>query len=405
VSTAQIKVEPQRQAAEGTVFTILAAISFSHLLNDMIQSLLPAIYPILKSNFHLDFAKVGLITLTTQLTASLLQPLIGLYTDRKPKPYSLPFGMGFTLVGIALLSMASNYAFILVAAGLIGMGSAVFHPESSRVARMASGGQHGLAQSVFQVGGNVGSSLGPLLAAFVVLPKGQHSIVWFTLAALLAIILLTNVGRWYKHRESLGHAARARKALIHPDLSSRRVAISLAVLIALMFSKFFYLSSLSSYYTFYLISKFHVSVQNAEIHLFTFLGAVAAGTIIGGPVGDRIGRKYVIWCSILGVLPFTLLLPYSNLFWTGILSVVIGLILASAFSAIVVYAQELVPGRVGMISGLFFGLAFGMAGVGAAFLGRLADRNGIYFVYQVCAFLPVIGLLTGFLPNLDRRKV
>ena len=337
----------------------------------MIQSLLPAIYPILKSNFHLDFAKIGLITLTTQLTASLLQPLIGLYTDRKPKPYSLPFGMGFTLVGIALLSMASNYAFILVAAGLIGMGSAVFHPESSRVARMASGGQHGLAQSVFQVGGNVGSSLGPLLAAFVVLPRGQHSIVWFTLAALLAIILLTNVGRWYKHRESLGHTARAKKALIHPELSSRRVAISLAVLIALMFSKFFYLSSLSSYYTFYLISKFHVSVQNAEIHLFTFLGAVAAGTIVGGPIGDRIGRKYVIWCSILGVLPFTLLLPYSNLFWTGVLSVVIGLILASAFSAIVVYAQELVPGRVGMISGLFFGLAFGMAGVGAALSGQV----------------------------------
>lgn len=404
MSATQIKVEPQRQAAEGTVFTILAAISFSHLLNDMIQSLLPAIYPILKSNFHLDFAKVGLITLTTQLTASLLQPLIGLYTDRKPKPYSLPFGMGFTLVGIALLSMASNYAFILVAAGLIGMGSAVFHPESSRVARMASGGQHGLAQSVFQVGGNLGSSLGPLLAAFIVLPSGQHSIVWFTLAALLAIILLTNVGRWYKHRESLGHTARARKAILHPELSSKKVAVSIGVLIALMFSKFFYLSSLSSYYTFYLISKFHVSVQSAEIHLFTFLGAVAAGTIIGGPIGDRIGRKYVIWCSILGVLPFTLVLPYSNLFWTGVLSVIIGLILASAFSAIVVYAQELVPGRVGMISGLFFGLAFGMAGVGAAFLGSLADRSGIYFVYQVCAFLPAIGLLTGLLPNLDRRR-
>jgi FSR family fosmidomycin resistance protein-like MFS transporter len=312
--------------------------------------------------------------------------------------------MGFTLVGVALLSMASNYAFILVAAGLVGMGSAVFHPESSRVARMASGGQHGLAQSLFQVGGNVGSSLGPLLAAFLVLPRGQHSIIWFTLAALLAIVLLTNVGAWYKHREALGHTAKAKKAVIHPALSSKRVVVSIGVLIALMFSKFFYLSSLSSYYTFYLISKFHVSVQNAEIHLFTFLGAVAAGTIVGGPIGDRIGRKYVIWCSILGVLPFTLVLPYANLFWTGILSVVIGLILASAFSAIVVYAQELVPGRVGMISGLFFGLAFGMAGVGAAFLGRLADRSGIYFVYQVCAFLPAIGLLTGLLPNLDRRK-
>jgi MFS transporter, FSR family, fosmidomycin resistance protein len=404
VSTTGIKVEPQRQAAEGTVFTILAALSFSHLLNDMIQSLLPAIYPILKSNFHLDFARIGLITLTTQLTASLLQPLIGLYTDRNPKPYSLPFGMGFTLVGLALLSMASDYALILVAAGLIGMGSAVFHPESSRVARMASGGHHGLAQSLFQVGGNLGSSLGPLLAAFIVLPRGQNSIVWFTLAALLAIILLTNVGRWYQRRASPGHTARAKQAVINPAVSSRRVAVSLGVLIALMFSKFFYLASLSSYYTFYLISKFHVSIQNAELHLFTFLGAVAAGTIIGGPIGDRIGRKYVIWCSILGVLPFTLMLPYSNLFWTGILSVVIGLILASAFSAIIVYAQELVPGRVGMISGLFFGLAFGMGGVGAAFLGKLADKSGIYFVYQVCAFLPAIGLLTGLLPNLDRRR-
>ncbi|MDP9053124.1 MAG: MFS transporter [Acidobacteriota bacterium] len=404
MSTAGIETE-RRQAAEGTVFPILAAISFSHLLNDMIQSLLPAIYPILKSNFHLDFAKIGMITLTTQLTASLLQPLIGLYTDRKPQPYSLPFGMGFTLIGLALLSAASNYAFILIAAGLIGMGSAVFHPESSRVARMASGGRHGLAQSLFQVGGNAGSSLGPLLAAFIVLPRGQHSIVWFTLAAFLAIVLLTNVGAWYTRREASGMAARSRTTLIHPALSPGRIAVSLGVLFALMFSKFFYMASLSSYYTFYLIGKFHVSVENAEIHLFIFLGAVAAGTIVGGPIGDRIGRKYVIWCSILGVLPFTLLLPYANLFWTGILSVVIGLILASAFSAIVVYAQELVPGRVGMISGLFFGLAFGMGGVGAAFLGKLADRHGIYFVYQLCAFLPAIGLLTGLLPNLDRRRV
>jgi FSR family fosmidomycin resistance protein-like MFS transporter len=394
-------LNPAPGQPEKTVYTILAAISFSHMLNDMIQSLLPAIYPILKTNFHLDFAKIGLITLTTQLTASLLQPLIGLYTDRKPKPFSLPFGMGFTLVGLALLSMASNYAFILIAAGLIGMGSAVFHPESSRVARMASGGQHGLAQSVFQVGGNFGSSLGPLLAAFVVLPRGQHSIIWFTSAALLAIVLLSNVGFWYKSR---GYTARAKKALTHPDLSPRRVAISIAVLIALMFSKFFYLSSLSSYYTFFLISKFHVSVENAEIHLFIFLGAVAAGTIAGGPIGDRLGRKYVIWCSILGVLPFTLALPYASLLWTGILSVIIGLILASAFSAIVVYAQELVPGRVGAISGLFFGLAFGLGGIGAAALGKLADHSGIYFVYQLCSFLPAIGLLTGLLPNIDRRK-
>ncbi|HWF10249.1 MAG TPA: MFS transporter [Bryobacteraceae bacterium] len=399
-STTPLPVTPQ-PASEKTVYSILLAISFSHMLNDMIQSLLPAIYPILKTNFHLDFAKIGLITLTTQLTASLLQPLIGLYTDRKPKPYSLPFGMGFTLVGLALLSMASNYAFILTAAGLIGMGSAVFHPESSRVARMASGGQHGLAQSVFQVGGNFGSSLGPLLAAFIVIPRGQHSIVWFTTAALVAIILLSNVGAWYKRR---GHAARAKKALMHPDLSTKRVAFSIGILIALMFSKFFYLSSLSSYYTFFLINKFHVSVENAEIHLFIFLGAVAAGTIAGGPIGDRLGRKYVIWCSILGVLPFSLVLPYANLLWTGILSVIIGLILASAFSAIVVYAQELVPGRVGAISGLFFGLAFGLGGIGAAALGQLADHSGIYFVYQICAFLPAIGLLTGFLPNIDRRR-
>jgi FSR family fosmidomycin resistance protein-like MFS transporter len=399
-STTPLPVTPQ-VVPEKTVYSILLAISFSHMLNDMIQSLLPAIYPILKTSFHLDFAKIGLITLTTQLTASLLQPLIGLYTDRKPKPYSLPFGMGFTLVGLALLSMASNYAFILTAAGLIGMGSAVFHPESSRVARMASGGQHGLAQSVFQVGGNFGSSLGPLLAAFIVIPRGQHSIVWFTLAALLAIVLLSNVGAWYKRR---GHTARVKKALMHPDLSGKRVAFSIGILIALMFSKFFYLSSLSSYYTFFLINKFHVSVENAEIHLFIFLGAVAAGTIAGGPIGDRLGRKYVIWCSILGVLPFTLVLPYANLFWTGLLSVIIGLILASAFSAIVVYAQELVPGRVGAISGLFFGLAFGLGGIGAAALGRLADHSGIYFVYQICAFLPAIGLLTGFLPNLDRRR-
>jgi MFS transporter, FSR family, fosmidomycin resistance protein len=299
--------------------------------------------------------------------------------------------------------MASNYAFILIAAGLIGMGSAVFHPESSRVARMASGGQHGLAQSLFQVGGNAGSSLGPLLAAFIVLPRGQHSIVWFTLAALLAIILLSNVGRWYKQRESLRRKSPAKKSVVRPGLSPARIGVSLVVLFALMFSKFFYLSSLNSYYTFYLINKFHVSVESADLHLFVFLGAVAAGTIIGGPIGDRIGRKYVIWCSILGVLPFTLALPYANLFWTGVLSVVIGLILASAFSAIIVYAQELVPGRVGMISGLFFGLAFGLGGVGAAFLGNLADKDGIYFVYQVCAFLPAIGLLTGLLPNLERR--
>jgi FSR family fosmidomycin resistance protein-like MFS transporter len=387
--------------AKRTVFAILGAISFCHLLNDMMQSMLPAIYPMLKSNYGLDFAQVGLITLTYQLTASLLQPLVGLYTDRRPKPYSLAVGMGFTLVGLLLLSMASRFAALLAAAALVGMGSAVFHPESSRVARMASGGRHGFAQSLFQVGGNFGSSLGPLLAAFIVLPMGQSSVAWFSLAALLAMIVLWNVGGWYRRNGALNAKPRGGGVADHPTLPPGKVKTALAVLIALVFSKYFYLASLTSYYTFYLISKFHVSVQNAQIHLFIFLGAVAAGTIIGGPIGDRIGRKYVIWCSILGVLPFTLALPYASLFWTGILSVVIGLILASAFSAILVYGQELVPGKVGMISGLFFGLAFGMGGIGAAVLGQLADHTSIGFVYHVCSFLPAVGLLTGFLPDLE----
>jgi len=399
-----VRFEEERKVAEGTVFTILAAISFSHLLNDLVQSLLPAVYPILKASYHLDFAKIGLITLTYQLTASLLQPLIGLYTDRRPKPYSLPFGMGFTLVGLVLLSVASNFPSILIAAAFVGAGSAVFHPESSRVARLASGGQHGLAQSVFQVGGNAGQALGPLCAAFIIVGRGQRSIIWFTSVAIVAIVLLLRVSFWYKQREALSVKSRAAGTVIHAGLTSRKVATSLIILIALMFSKFVYLSSLNSYYTFYLIGKFHMSVKSAELHLFVFLFAVAAGTVIGGPIGDRIGRKYVIWCSILGVLPFTLLLPHANLFWTSVLSVVIGLILASAFSAIVVYAQELMPGRVGMVSGLFFGFAFGMAGLGAAILGRLADSTSITFVYQVCAFLPAIGLLTGFLPNLDTRR-
>jgi FSR family fosmidomycin resistance protein-like MFS transporter len=370
----------------------------------MMQSLLPAIYPILKSSYHLDFTQIGLITLTYQIIASLLQPVIGLYTDKRPQPYSLSIGMGFTLLGLLAIASAHQFGSLLAAAALLGIGSAVFHPESSRVARMASGGQHGLAQSLFQVGGNAGSALGPLLAAFIVLPRGQFSIAWFSLAALLAMIVLTNVGSWSKkHR-----AEKAKSSVAHsehrPAVAPRRVMISIAVLIALIFSKYFYLASVITYYTFYLMHKFHVSVQNAQVHLFVFLGAVAAGTIIGGPIGDRFGRKYVIWCSILGVLPFTLALPYANLLWTGILSVVIGLILASAFSAILVYAQDLIPGKVGMISGLFFGLAFGMGGVGAALLGELADHTSIDFVYHVCAFLPVIGLLTAFLPNLERAR-
>ena len=388
--------------APRTAFAILAAISFCHLLNDMMQSLLPAIYPMLKSNFGLDFGQIGLITLTYQLTASLLQPVIGHYTDQRPQAYSLAAGMAFTLLGLLLLAMAGGFGGILLSAGFVGIGSSVFHPESSRVARMASGGRHGFAQSFFQVGGNAGSSLGPLLAAFVVVPRGQASVAWFSLAALLGILVLWNVGRWYGRRQApAATSVRTPPAERRTALSPRQVRIALAVLLALIFSKYFYLASLVSYYTFYLISKFHLSVQSAQIYLFVFLGAVAAGTIIGGPIGDRVGRKYVIWCSILGVLPFTLALPYANLFWTGVVSVVIGLILASAFSAILVYAQELVPGRVGMISGLFFGFAFGMAGVGAAVLGELADHTDINFVYQVCSFLPAMGLLAAFLPNLE----
>jgi MFS transporter, FSR family, fosmidomycin resistance protein len=387
-------------------YKVLAAISVCHLLNDMLSSLLPAIYPLLKDSFKLNFAQVGLITLTYQTTASLLQPMIGFYTDKRPRPFSLPVGMGATLIGLILLAAARSFPALLVAAALVGTGSSVFHPESSRVARMASGGQHGLAQSIFQVGGNTGLSLGPLLAAFFVLPRGQNSIAWFSLAALAGMILLTGVSMWAKNNRSEWKKFSARHNVDKPpDISSTRVIASVAILMALLFSKFVYLASLTSYYTFYLISKFHLSVESAQIHLFIFLGAVAAGTLIGGPVGDRMGRKNVIWVSILGVLPFTLMLPYASLFWTEILSVVIGLILASAFSVIVVYAQELMPGKVGMISGLCFGFAFGMAGLGAAVLGWLADLTSINFVYLVCSYLPAVGLLAAFLPNIERPRV
>ncbi|MGP0075846.1 MAG: MFS transporter [Bryobacteraceae bacterium] len=399
-----VQAEGPKQTAEKLVLSILLAAAFCHFLNDMVQSLIPAIYPILKKSFHLDFSQIGMITLTYQITASLLQPLIGHFNDRHPRPYSLAVGMGFTLVGLVTLSRVSTYPMLLGGAALVGMGSAVFHPESSRVVRMVSGGQHGFAQALFQVGGNAGSSLGPLLAAFIVLPHGQGSLAWFSAVALLGIVVLTYVGHWAKTNRPQPRKNRAAKMEYHPLLSPRKVYLSLAVLIALMFSKFFYLSSLNSYYTFFLMSKFHLSVRSAQVHLFMFAGAIAAGTIIGGPIGDRIGRKYVIWCSILGVLPFTLVLPYANLFWTSILSVVIGVILASAFSAILVYAQELMPGKIGMISGMFFGLAFGMAGVGAALLGNLADHTSIAFVYKLCSFLPAIGLLTGFLPNLETRR-
>ena len=384
-----------------TAFNILGAISVCHLLNDMLSSLLPSIYPLLKDSFHLNFAQVGLITLTYQTTASLLQPLVGYYTDKKPMPYSLPVGMGLTLLGLLFLSIAGSFVTLLMAAALVGTGSSVFHPESSRVARMASGGQHGLAQSVFQVGGNTGLSLGPLTAAYFVLPRGQTSIAWFSVLALAGMLILGKVSGWaIRNRSQLTKPGAVRQEQ-GPNLSTRRIVLSIAVLMALLFSKFVYLASLTSYYTFYLMSKFHVSVRSAQVHLFVFLGAVALGTIVGGPVGDRIGRKRVIWCSILGILPFTLALPHVNLFWTEILSVLIGLILASAFSVIVVYAQELVPGRVGMISGLCFGFAFGMAGLGAAVLGELADVTSINFVYTVCSFLPAVGLLAAFLPNLE----
>jgi FSR family fosmidomycin resistance protein-like MFS transporter len=387
-----------------TAFEILIALSFCHLLNDMMQSLIPAIYPILKQNFQLDFTQVGLITFVLQLTGALLQPFVGFYSDRHPKPYALAMGMGFSLLGMLLLSKAGSFAMVLVATSLVGLGSSVFHPESSRMARAASGGRHGFAQSFFQVGGNFGSALGPLLAAFIVLRNGQSSIAWFSIAAMVAMVVLARVGNWYKWSGAM-HAARRASSVRHDAVSSREVVIAIVILLALLFSKFVYLASLGSYYTFYLISRFGLTVQSAQIHLFVFLGAVAAGTIIGGPVGDRIGRRQVILASILGVLPFTLALQYANLFWTRILTVIIGMVLASAFSVIVVYAQELMPGRVGMIAGLFFGVAFGISGIGAAALGVLADRTDIYYVYRLCSYLPAIGVLAFWLPRVEPAPV
>jgi len=390
---------------ERTVLGVLVALSVSHLLNDTIQSLLPALYPMLKESYGLSFTQIGLITFTFQVTASLLQPLVGVYTDRRPKPYSLAVGMGITLVGLVLLSQATHYGAILIAAAFVGTGSSIFHPEASRIAHMAAGRRHGFAQSLFQVGGNLGSSLGPLAAAAVIVPRGQTSILWFTALAALGIVVLARIGGWYQ-RHLAGHLARARarRHAAHATLSRRQVIVSLAILVALIFSKYFYLVSLTNYYTFYLIHHFQVSVRGAQVLLFVFLFAVAAGTILGGPLGDRFGRKYVIWFSILGVAPFSLILPHVGLGATIALSVVIGAILASAFSAILVYAQELVPGKVGLIAGLFFGLAFGMSGVASASLGRLADHAGIEHVFYLCGFLPLLGLLTGFLPDLETRR-
>jgi FSR family fosmidomycin resistance protein-like MFS transporter len=392
----QTLASPEPKKAR-TAFGILGAISLSHLLNDMIQSLILALYPLLQSEFSLSFVQIGMITLTFQVTSSLLQPVVGYYTDKYPMPWSLPIGMCFTLCGLVILALAGSFPMVLLAAGLVGTGSSVFHPESSRVARMASGGRHGLAQSLFQVGGNFGSSLGPLLAALIIAPYGKGNVGWFVLAALLAIIVLLQISRWYaaQHRMAKGKTA---APVVNP-LPRKQVIQAVSVLLVLIFSKYFYMASISSYYTFYLMHKFGLSVQNAQFHLFAFLFAVAAGTVIGGPVGDKIGRKYVIWGSILGIAPFTLFLPYVSLYWTGILTVIIGFILASAFSAILVYAQELMPGRIGMVSGLFFGFAFGMGGLGAAILGLVADHTSIELVYKICAFLPLLGILTIFLPD------
>lgn len=390
-----------RPQVESTVFSVLLAVSFCHMLNDMMQSMLPAIYPMLKDNYRLDFWQIGLVTATFQVTASLLQPAVGIYTDKRPLPRSLPIGMGSTFIGLFVLAYAPNYPLLLLGAALVGFGSSVFHPESSRVARLASGGRYGLAQSVFQVGGNFGTSIGPLFAAFIVVPNGQASVSWFSVLALVGMVVLWQVGSWYG-RNRTARASRKAASLTQP-LSRRRVVWTLVVLAMLIFSKYIYMASLSSYYTFYVIHKFGVDVQQAQLLLFLFLGSVALGTILGGPIGDKVGTKTVIWISILGILPFTLVLPYANLMWTGVLTVIIGMMLASAFPSIIVFAQELLPGRVGMVAGIFFGLAFGMGGLGAAVLGVVADARGIEYVYHICSFLPAIGLLTIFLPNLKHH--
>ncbi|MDR3496631.1 MAG: MFS transporter [Ancalomicrobiaceae bacterium] len=390
-------------AIQATAFAILIAISCGHLINDMLQALVPSVYPLLADSFHLDYGAIGFLTLTWQLTASILQPLVGIYTDKYPQPFSLAVGMGSTLIGLIIMAFAANYAMLLVGVSFIGIGSSIFHPESSRVARMASGGRHGLAQSIFQVGGNVGSAIGPLVALAIVLPNGQRAIAWFALIALVGMALLARVGFWYRGRR---RAAGPRQAKMHVSPVSRSVLIrTMLVLGALVFSKFLYMASLSSYLTFYVMKTFDVSRDQAEIQLFVYLAAVAAGTILGGPIGDRIGRRAVIWFSILGVLPFSLALPFANLFWTTVLTIPIGVILASAFPAIIVYAQELVPGKVGTVAGLFFGFAFGMGGIGAAALGLLADHTSISFVYSVCSVLPAIGLLAWLLPDVRSHPV
>jgi FSR family fosmidomycin resistance protein-like MFS transporter len=399
------KIVSNPALAQKTVYSILFSIAFAHLLNDLMQSVIPSSYPILKENFNLNFTQIGLITFVYQLTASILQPFIGFYTDKKPKPYSLVIGMLFTISGLTLLSCATHFWMILVAVSLVGVGSSIFHPEASRVAFLGSGGKRGLAQSIFQLGGNTGSAIGPLLVAVIVAPYGQFYIIWFVIAGFLGIWVLAKIAVWYQNHLSL----RASKKIVTEEefvpLSKRKIKISIGILLLLIFSKFFYMTSMSSYFTFYLMHKFGLSIQDSQFHLFLFLASVAAGTLIGGPLGDRFGRKYIIWISILGAAPFTLLLPYANLFWTGVLSVIIGIVIASAFSAILVFAQELMPGKVGMISGLFFGFAFGMGGLGSAFLGYLADKTSIEYVYQISSYLPLIGVFTYFLPNIKKKVI
>ena len=402
-STQSAKVD-SAAFAQKTVYSVLFSIAFAHLLNDLMQAVIPSTYPILKENFDLTFTQIGLITFVFQLTSSLLQPFVGFYTDRKPKPYSLVAAMIFSIIGLALLSVSTSFWMLLVSVAIVGIGSSIFHPEASRVAFLGSGGKRGLAQSIFQLGGNAGSAIGPLLVALIIAPYGQSYILWFVIAGIFGIILLSKIAVWYQNHLIL---RASKKAVLEEELiqlSDRKITISIIVLLLLIFSKFFYMASMSSYFTFYLISKFSMSVQDSQFYLFLFLASVAAGTLIGGPLGDHFGRKYIIWFSILGAAPFTLLLPYANLFWTGVLAVIIGVIIASAFSAILVFAQELKPGKVGMISGLFFGFAFGMGGLGSAVLGYIADKTSIEYVYTISSYLPLIGVFAYFLPNIQKKK-
>ncbi|WP_432670096.1 MFS transporter [Flavobacterium sp. SM2513] len=391
----------QNEVVQKTVYPILFAVAIAHLFSDLLQAVIPAAYPILKENYNLSFTQIGLITLSYQLAASILQPIVGLYTDKHPKPFSQMYGMLFTLAGIITLAYATSFNIVLVAVVLVGIGSSIFHPESSRISFLASGGKRGLAQSIFQLGGNAGTAIGPLLVAFIVVPRSQHHIVWFAIIALMALFVLYRIAFWYQNHLIL--RAKNKAVIVLPDLTRSQVNISVLLLLVIIFSKFFYTASISSYYTFYLMDKFQLSIQDAQFHLFWYLAASAVGTLLGGPLGDKFGRKYVIWFSVLGAAPFTLMLPFADLFWTGILSVVIGMIISSAFPAILVYAQELLPKKLGMVSGLFYGFAFGMGGLGSALLGNLADETSITYIYQLCAYLPLIGIVALFLPNLKKK--